>query len=475
VVTTIIGIIRTKALAVMLGPSGMGLAGLYMSATGLVGGIAGLGISSSGVRQIAQSAARGDEHQVARTIMTLRYTSLLSGIVGTLVVLCCCVLIGRLTFGDDKHAWGVAVVSLTLLFSNVSNGQIALLQGLRRLKDMATAEIVGAVFGTVASIVLVYFLRERGVAWFLVAMAAFGILTSWWFARRVPVANLAFHWRELSAEARGLIGLGVAFMIPALMAAGVAYLSRVLIVRQLGLDAAGLFQATWALSTYYVSFILNAMFVDFVPRLTAAEKDNAAVNSMVNEQVEMGALLALPGVLATVLLAPWVLQVFYSKDLVAAADIIRWQVIGVFLRVVIWPVDVVIIAKGMSKLYLATEIPFAFVNVGLLYACTKIWGLKGVGISFAIHYMLYTAVILVVCRQLTGFSWSGRSIKILLPASLAIAAVFCATCFLPVFWSLVFGAVLTLVVIFGCLVGLQKLLGVNLWQALRRKFQPGPT
>ncbi|HXR07957.1 MAG TPA: polysaccharide biosynthesis C-terminal domain-containing protein, partial [Candidatus Acidoferrum sp.] len=215
--------------------------------------------------------------------------------------------------------------------------------------------------------------------------------------------------------------------------------------------------------------------VDFVPRLTAAEKDNAAVNSMVNEQVEMGALLALPGVLATVLLAPWVLQVFYSKDFVAAADIIRWQVIGVFLRVVIWPVDVVIIAKGMSKLYLATEIPFAFVNVGLLYACTKIWGLKGVGISFAIHYMLYTAVILVVCRQLTGFSWSGRSIKILLPASLAIAAVFCATCFLPVFWSLVFGAVLTLVVIFGCLVGLQKLLGVNLWQALRRKFQPGPT
>jgi len=473
VVTTVIGIVRTKALAVMLGPAGMGLAGLYMSATGLVGSIAGLGISFSGVREIAQAAAKADERQVARTVKTLRYTSLLSGIVGTLVVLGCCVPIGRLTFGDDKHAWGVAIVSLTLLFSNVSNGQIALLQGLRRLKEMVTAEVIGAVFGTVASIVLVYFLRERGVAWFLVAMAAFSILTSWWFARRVPVAKLTFHWRELSTEARGLVGLGVAVMYASLIAAGVAYLSRVLVVRQLGLDAAGLFQATWTLSTYYVAFILNAMAADFIPRLTAAEKDNAAVNLMINEQVEMGVLIALPGVMATVLLAPWVLRIFYSKDFVAAADIIRWQVIGVFLRVVCWPIGAVLIAKGKSKLFMATESIYAIINVALLYVCTKVWGLTGIGVAFALFYVVVTIAVYGVCRSISGFRWSGRSIKILVPGCLAIAAVFCATSFLPVFWSLVFGAMLTLAVLVGCLAGLQKLLGVNLWQAVRRKFQPG--
>ena len=53
-----IGVVRTKALAVLLGPAGMGLAGLYMTATGLVGSVAGLGINASGVRQIAEAERR---------------------------------------------------------------------------------------------------------------------------------------------------------------------------------------------------------------------------------------------------------------------------------------------------------------------------------------------------------------------------------------------------------------------------------
>jgi PST family polysaccharide transporter len=472
VITSLISLIQTKALAVMLGTDGMGLAGLYAKAAGLVSGIAGLGIGTSGVRQIAEASATGDERRVARTVRTLRYTALSSGIIGTLVVLVFCAPIARFTFGDDKHAWGMAVVSLTLLFFNVSSGQIALLQGLRRLKEMATAEVIGAVFGMVVSIVLVYFMRERGVAWFLVAIAAFSMLTSWWFARQVSVAKLTFHWRELMAEAGGLVRFGAAMMIAAQIGAGVDYLSQVLVVHQLGLPAAGLYQATWAISTKYVRFILNAMAADFIPRLTAAEKDHPAANRMMNEQVEMGVLIALPGVLATMLLAPWVLQAFYSKDFVAAADLIRWQVIGVFLRVVIWPVAGIMVAKGLSKLFIATEIIFAVVNVALLFGCAKVWGLKGVGISFAVFYMLYSVAMVFVCRHLTGFSWSGRSVKILLPGCMAIAAVFCATCFLPVFWSLVLGAALTIAVTIGCLAGLQKLLGVNLWQALRRKLQP---
>src|ERR1035441_6481849 len=101
----------------------------------------------------------------------------------------------------------------------------------------------------------------------------------------------------------------------------------------------------------------------------------------------MGVLIALPGVLATVLLAPWVLRIFYSKDFVAAAGIIRWQVIGVFLRVVCWPIGAVLIAKGKSKLFMATESIYAIINVALLYVCTKVWGLTGIGVAFALFYV----------------------------------------------------------------------------------------
>src|SRR5215467_12933122 len=48
-----IGIVRVKAMAVLLGPAGFGLFGLYGSIANLTQSIACMGINSSGVRQIA--------------------------------------------------------------------------------------------------------------------------------------------------------------------------------------------------------------------------------------------------------------------------------------------------------------------------------------------------------------------------------------------------------------------------------------
>src|SRR5208337_3218913 len=103
---------------------------------------------------------------------------------------------------------------------------------------------------------------------------------------------------------------------------------------------------TWTLSTLYVGFVLNAMGADFYPRLTSLAADNMMVNRLVNEQTEMGLLIAVPGVLATLTLAPWVLKIFYSVQFVPAVEIVRWQIVGILLRVVSWPMGFVQLAKG---------------------------------------------------------------------------------------------------------------------------------
>ena len=110
-------------LAILLGPSGMGIAGMYESATGLIGILAGFGIGSAGVRQIAEAVGTGDEGRVARTVRTLRLTSLLSGLLGMFVILLFCRRIGYTTFGNDSYTIGIALMSLTLLFGGISAGQ----------------------------------------------------------------------------------------------------------------------------------------------------------------------------------------------------------------------------------------------------------------------------------------------------------------------------------------------------------------
>src|SRR5690349_17840353 len=67
VLSLAIGLVRTKAMSLLLGPTGFGLMGVYGSIADLARSIAEMGINSSGVRQIAAAVGTGDEARIART------------------------------------------------------------------------------------------------------------------------------------------------------------------------------------------------------------------------------------------------------------------------------------------------------------------------------------------------------------------------------------------------------------------------
>src|SRR5208283_3783503 len=75
-----LGIVRTKVMALLLGPAGVGLLGIYNSISDLARTVAGMGINSSGVRQIAEAVGTGDTVRIARTVTTLRRVALLLGL-----------------------------------------------------------------------------------------------------------------------------------------------------------------------------------------------------------------------------------------------------------------------------------------------------------------------------------------------------------------------------------------------------------
>jgi Na+-driven multidrug efflux pump len=150
-----IGIVRTKAMAVLLGPAGFGLMGLYGSIADLAVSIAGMGVNSSGVRQIAEAAGSGDAKRMARTVTVLRRTAVLLGILGASLLIVFPQKVSELTFGADQHAGAVALLSLAVFFRLVAGGQGAVVQGMRRIADLAKMGVLGALFGTMISIPVV--------------------------------------------------------------------------------------------------------------------------------------------------------------------------------------------------------------------------------------------------------------------------------------------------------------------------------
>ena len=431
VVNILIGIVRTKAMALLLGPEGFGLMGVYGSIANLAQSIAGMGINSSGVRQIAEAVGSGETERIARTAVVLRRTSVVLGILGAVLLVVFSSQISTVTFGDDQHVAAVALLSVAVFFSLVSGGQGALIQGMQRIADLAKMGILGSFFGLLISIPLVYFLRERGVVPSLIGIAAMTIITSWWYSRKVQITSPAMTASQTKEEAAALLKLGFAFMASGILMMGAAYAVRIMVIRMVDLEAAGYYQAAWTLGGLYVGFILQAMGADFYPRLTAVAKDNAVCNRLVNEQTQISLLLAGPGVIATLTFASVVIALFYSAKFGPAVEVLRWICLGTTLQVITWPIGFIIVAKGAQKIFFWAELAWAVVNIGFSWICVSAFGLNGAGIAFFASYVFHWLLIYPIVRRLSGFRWSVANSKIGLLFLSLIAVVFCGFYALP--------------------------------------------
>ncbi len=455
----LLGMLQVKFAAVLIGATGVGLNASFTAIHGVIGTIAGLGIPSSAVRDISVAVGKGDQQAIGRTVLTLRRICWLTGLVGMAAMMLLSPLLSQLTFGNQNYTLDIAALGLIVLFANLSGGQMALLQGTRRIGDMARANIFGAALGTLAAIAFYATLDLRGIVPTLVIASATQLALSWFFARQVPVPKVELTFKESFVEAGGMVRLGLVMMFSALMGSAVTYVTVMLITQHEGVHAVGLYSAAFALSGIFVNFVLAAMSADYYPRLTGASSDKVAMRRMVNEQTEIALLLALPGLIATIALGPWILQLFYTREFLGAVDLLQWFILGCMGRVISWPLGFVLLALGKGRWFLLTETSFNVVHVALIALGLQLFGIEGVAIAFFLMYLGYILAVYLVCRHLIGFRWSAESMKITFLALPILGATFMACRTLSLWPASAIGLALTLVVSAFCLRGLANRVG----------------
>lgn len=456
-VNYLVGLLRVKAVAVLLGPSGVGIVGLYNSATGMVGAVTGLGLQRSAVRAIA--VANGDPVAVARATRMLRRLCWATGILGWVASMALAIPLSRVMFQSTAHAWALAVLGSTLLLGAINGGQVALLRGLRRIGDIARVQIFGAVINTVVTIALYAWLRERGIVPVMVATAAVSLAISWWFVRRIEVSDMSMTWTEAVAEARPMVSLGIALMTSSVLSMALEFYIRSLVNRTHGLDAVGIYQAAWSLSGMFAGFVLSAMGADFYPRLSAVIGDRVAAIREINQQAEIGILLVLPGLLVTLALADWIVWAMYSAAFAPAAEVLVWMSLGVFGRVVSWPLGYVQLALNAGKWYAATEFFFIALQAALVAWLVPRFGVVGAAYAFFGCYAAYFIGMTLVGRRLIGFRHAPGAVHLMLVASLLMLATMAVSRLLPHLPGSILGGLFAFAGGLWCLRGLSHRLG----------------
>lgn len=453
--------IRTKFVAILIGPVGIGLVGTFQAVQTLVSTFSGFGIQSSAVRDVSASLAEGDERRVGESVLTIRRMALLTGFFGAALMVILAVPASRLTFGTDEFAPELAMLGGVIMAGHIQGGQMALIQGMRRISDLARLNVYSAVSGTVVAVAIYAGWGMSGIVPALLSLAFIGLFWSWFFARRISVPEVSMSWRESFIAAGGMVRLGLAFMWSGLLLAGVAYATRALITQELSLAAVGIFMAAFTLSGLFVNFILQAMAADYYPRLTAVAEDHDGVNRLVNEQTEIGILLAVPGLLVMLSLAPWVIRIFYTSEFLPAAELLQWFILGCFGRVITWPMGFIMLALGKGGWFAATETLMNAIHILMIWAGLLVIGLEGVAIAFFGLYVVYAFVVFIVAQRLTAFSWSKGVQKLLLGTLPVVVIVFLIGRTLPVTFATAIGVLVSALASVVCMRELVSRIGID--------------
>jgi len=456
VVNILISIIRMKVLAVLLGPSGVGLLSIYNSLLGMVQQTAGLGMGSSGVREIASS--RGDEATLSRVRRVLFAAHLLQGALAMLAVWLLRESIAIWLFGDAVRASEVGLIGIAILLSLLASAQTALLQGLRKIGDLGRVTVIGAFVGTLAGLAAVWLQGESGLIWFILVQPLAAVLIALHYTRRLPKPTaarltLVETWEVWKPMAK----LGAAFMLGGLATAATLLLVRGRISQELGLDAAGHFAAAWGITMTYVGFLLSAMGADYYPRLAEIIHVKVAAVRLMNDQAQLGLAIGGPVLLLLIGLAPWIITLLYSDEFGPAVTLLQWQTVGNVFKIASWALGFSIVASARSKMFLLVQVNFNILFLLMLWPTLASFGIIAAGPAFTIAYILHFALLYLIVRRIFQFRWQRLSLALLtIHACLAIALLG-ATQFSPEFaaFASVFLAVATGV--FGVRVVLSKI------------------
>ncbi|WP_159461395.1 O-antigen translocase [Dysgonomonas massiliensis] len=444
IVIILLGIIRTKFAAFLLGALGVGLIGIFQSVVDMIRTISVLGVDTSGVKEIADTETNKSQEEHIKTISTFRLWFSLTAFLGLFICFAFCFPISLWAFQTPQYAMHVAGLSLCVFFGILATGRSVILQGLRQIGYMAKAGIWTALASLIIIVPMYYFMGTRAIVPSLIIGSLLFYIFSDYYFRKLKIKKVSVNNQEAFEAGTNTLKLGLYILISSILNTIAMFVIRTYIARVDSIEYAGLFQAVWVITTVYLGLILKSMGADYYPRLSAISDQNNAVKTLVNEQSYIAILVSLPIIVGMILFSKFILTLFYSTEFIAASELLRWQLLGSIFKIISWPLAFILLAKNKGKLFLLSEIIFYASYLSSAYLLYSTYSINAFGIAYLIAYIIYLLTVFVMAKYLTKFEWTPEITSII---SISLAFVIASFIVLMYFDKL--GLLLGIVLLFA--------------------------
>ena len=422
IIQILISIIRSKLIAVLIGPTGMGISNLLTSTTNTLNSVTGCGLHTSAVREVAKSYNEHCQDGINRTITTLRGLTWFTGLAGAFLVLVFAKPLSFFAFGNSDYTTAFRILSIMMVFMQINVGQTALLQGCFHYKDMARATVEGQVLSLVLTIPLYYFFRENGIVPALLIASIITVIMSTIYARKVNYQKVRMTMREFWINGKSMIALGVVIALGGQISNASSYLMNVIISRLDSVEAVGLYSAAITMANSYVFLVLSAMTTDYIPRLSAIVGNDEEQIVVINKQMEMVMMIITPLLVTFMVFAREAILILYSSEFLAVVHMLEFLMFGMFFRAISWCLSYAFIARGDSRVFLMNESIIFFVSLSLKFIGFYYGSYTGIGIAIILVYVVYCLLMMAVCKHRFRFKLSIGFYKIA-SASIALCGI----------------------------------------------------
>lgn len=403
------GAIAVKLLAVVTGPAGVGLYSVLRQLQQMLSSMASIGGQNAVVQGLSSQVGQSRERFFVSTLYLFIFMSLL--VCGG--VLIGADLIARLALAG-AHAsavrWLTVPITLgALLFflrgvltAEMQYGSVALINMLTGLGAALVALPAGMAFVSGYPDVLVLAVGGGIMPALVVAFI---------HVRRLGYLvdlNALAPDRVAGEAVKRFLKVALPSLLSLMFTLGCILVVRARVVHLYGLEGAGQFDAAWSISAMYLALFLASLQSYLLPELSKTEK-GPALQSALSRAFHFALILSLPLIVGLVVLKPLVMSLLFSEAFRPALDVLRWVLLGDFVRVLGWIISTTLIARADMKGFALAEALWSMIFVSLAWVLLPL-GIEWIGVAYLVGYAAYLGLLSHRLWQLHGVRLEARRV-----------------------------------------------------------------
>ncbi len=330
-VLLVLGAVRTKIAASLLGPAGMGILAQAQALRELLTALATLGTRSGYLKLIAEYHGRGDTRGLERLIVTTLTLVTVLGLTMATFAGLAAAGVADWAYGDSGQGMLVVIVAVTVAVSVPAKVIARTFAGVLDYRTYLLIAVVESVTAVVAMALLARSWGVEGAVASFALVETIALLVGGWllWSRVARPLKLSLRPERVDgATARRLMRLAGALTLTSLAAAGVAVYVRAEILRQLGTEANGYYQVAWQVGQNYLGLLGTALWSYGMPKVATRLEDPEAIMHLQNNFLRIVLTVLAPGVLALLATREIWIPILFTEAFLVAAGMVAWQLVG---------------------------------------------------------------------------------------------------------------------------------------------------